>query len=105
MSGLPINNRVDARQLVSFLTEDYSEGEESFLDSLNKNVGSFFMDNFIDYNLHFIQGFGLSRPDLCRLLRILTGYAFNNHYLCRIGVLESPACECGFMDQDLNHVL
>lgn len=47
----------------------------------------------------------MPRVDACRLIRIVTGYAFTNQYLHRIGARESSECEYGFDTQDLNHIL
>lgn len=65
----------------------------------------FYMVNFNNFNLCPIRGFDMSRVDCCRLIRIVTGYAFSIQYLHKIEAKDSLECEYGFVIQDLNHIL
>lgn len=43
--------------------------------------------------------------DLVKVIRIITGYAFTYSYLHKIGLKNSPICDCGFPIQNINHII
>lgn len=100
-----IDNKVDYRQLIQFMSEKYTLIDKFFLESLNADAGGFYMRDFDSINIRSLRGFDLHRMDFCRLIRVITGYPYTNQYLYKIGLMDSPECECGFVNQDMNHIL
>lgn len=45
----------------------------------------------------------ISRKHICTIIRIRTGHALTNQHKYKIGVVDSPYCECGQIE-DLNHI-
>lgn len=103
-AGLNLNNKVDYNQLVSSLKENYVSSDSEFLKYLNRNAGKSFFENFEDFDIKFFRKLNLISREASIIIRMVTGYAFTGHYLYRIGLRESPACECGEEDQNLNHI-
>jgi len=60
------------------------------------------MNNFRKINIKFIEKLAYRRREYTSLFRIISGYANTQYRLFRMGVVDFPACSCGFLIQDLN---
>lgn len=103
-SGISINNKVDYNQLISSLKVKYLELDKEFLSYLNIKAGKDFFRNFSEFDIKFFRGLSLLSRESSVIIRLVTGYAYTGYYLYRIGVRNSPACECGSKIQDINHI-
>lgn len=103
-SGLVVNNKVDFNQLISSFKDYYISCDNEILNYLNKNAGKSYFDNFASFNLKFFRKLSLVNCKTSIIIRLISGYAYTGHYLFRISVRDSPACECGYEDQNVNHL-
>lgn len=103
--GLAMLNKVNFRQISSFLSEEYERLDAGFMGSLNTVAGRFYLQNDLRVSARSVRSLSSNREDSCTLLRIVAEYAFTNHYKHRMGLIDSPGCGCGFEDQDLEHIL
>lgn len=103
-SGVELSNKVDYNQLIAHLTGEYSNIDRRFLDSLNGSAGKNFRENFSHFNIKFFRKLSLIKRESSIIIRLIAGYSYTGHYLYRLGLRDSPACECGYEDQDINHI-
>lgn len=99
-----INNKVDFRQVVSSLVRNYETLDDYLKDSLNLNAGVYYLQDSDRIDIRQIKKLRLNRDDGCTLSRAITGYAYTNQLKYKIGVNDSPDCDCGFTLQDINHI-
>lgn len=104
VAGIPIHNRVDFCQIVSSLVHNYEVLDDRFRDSLNQNAGIYYLQDPDRIDIGKINKLRLNRDDGCALSGVITGYAYTNHFKYKIGVSDSPGCECGYPLQDINHI-
>lgn len=97
VSGLEIQNKVDFKQLISFFSDGYRELDDLFINSLNTGASNYYMQDLSDINIHLFRNFKFNRDDSCKLIRIISGYSFTNHFLHRIGLLDSPSVIIAFL--------
>lgn len=103
-SGIVIHNKVEHNQLSSYLRNTYNYLDKEFLNSSNVRAEKSFFDNFAHFNIKFFGKLSLIRRESSKIIRLVAGYSFTGHYLHRIGLRESPECECRNSDQDINHI-
>ncbi|XP_036147182.1 uncharacterized protein LOC118647082 [Monomorium pharaonis] len=99
-------NKIDYRQALSSMKELYLKIDENFLTSINIGTGEKYMSFLSNINVSFLRKkkCKFKRRDLTVLNRIITGYAYSQSFLFKIGVSQSPACACGFEVQNLDHI-
>jgi len=90
-NGIFVNNLVSFKEIISTLGSDYKNIDSLFIDRISQGTGSYYMNNFREVSVKFVESLAYKRKDYTTLLRVLTGYA--NTYRCY-----------GFPSQDLNHL-
>lgn len=73
MSGVPVNNKMDFRQVTATLVSEYEALDEEFRDSLNQNAGCYYLRDPDRIDIGYIKKLRLNRDDGCTLGRAVTG--------------------------------
>jgi len=79
-----------------FIQGDNKRKGFNFINNISQGMGSYYMNNFRDIKIKFIEKLAYKRRDYIVLMRIISEYYNTNYRLFRMGVVESPACNCSF---------
>jgi len=104
LTGTQINNLISYKEVYSSINKEYIHINSLYIDSISQDTGTYYMANFKDINIQFIEKFAYKRRDYIILNRIITNYSNTNKRLFKIGLIDSSACNCDFSPQELNHL-
>jgi len=62
------------------------------------------MNNFSEIKINFVEKLAYKRREYITLIKIITGYANTDNRLFKMGLIDSPACKCGFEPQNINYL-
>jgi len=102
--GITLENTVSFREIISALEREYKNIDVLSIDRISRGTGSYYMSNFREINVKFLEKLTYKRRGLTTLIRVLLGYSNTYKRLFKMGLVNSPACPCGFQSQDLNHL-
>lgn len=105
LSGVNINNKIDYLQLAASMFTLYGIMDDAFLNSLNTSAGKFYFENFKHLNLTIFIDLSLNRKKASIIIRLISGYSFTGSYLFKMGIRDTPSCDCEALCQDVNHLL
>jgi|GEM_PF-3876030 len=103
-SGILVNNLVSFKEIISTFRKEYKIINSLFIDHISQGTGSYYMNNFRETNVRFVENLIYKRKGFTNLIRVLTYYANTYHRLFRMKLVESPAYHGGFPSQYLNHL-
>jgi len=104
VNGNQVENLVSYKEVFSFLHEEYDRIDSLFIEHISQGTGMYYTSKFRDVKVKFVDKLVTSRRDAIALLRILSGYTNTNNRLFKMGIADSPDCNCGYSPQDLNHL-
>jgi len=104
LSGVPINNLVAFKELMCYFKRKYKTMDFDFIDNISRGTDAYYMNYFRDTNIKFIEKLAYKRREYTILIRVISGYANTKDRMFKMKLVDSPACDCGFAPQDLNHL-
>lgn len=96
--SLPISKN-ELRGLIKATT--FRMSKTAWFDQSTKSCDLYHIDPFIEFKITI----ALDRSMETLIHRLRLGTAYTKHFLHRIGRAETPECECGFIDEDVCHLL
>jgi len=104
LTGAVLNNLLSYKELVSSIRHDYIKIDKLYIDSVSQGTGAYYMNNFNNLKVNFVEKLAYKRREYTILSRIITGYGNTRLRLYKMRRIESPACNCGYESQDINHL-
>jgi len=103
LTGIQTNNLVSFKEVISSFNKGYEMINFTFIDNISEDTGAYYTNNFRGINTRFIEKLAYKRREYTILIRMVIGYGNTNNRLFKMGLIDSPACNCDFVPQDLNH--
>ena len=82
-------------------TKSFNMCRNMWFDENSKNSDLYHIDPLIEFEIPL----SLDRSVETLIHRLRLGTAYTKHFLNRIGRAETPECDCGFVDEDIYHLL
>jgi len=87
LTGTPINNLVSLKEIMCSFKNEYDKLDIDFIDNISKGTGAYYINNFKNINISFIEKLAYKRRDYMTLPRVVTGYVNTNNRLFKKGLL------------------